>query len=411
MDLNPLENLGQAVRRASDEAASSEQTVRQAKERALANWNKRAAKAKRRAIFILAFATVLVAFALIRPKPESAITYSVGAQESTGTLGAWIAAESNAIPLHFSEGTLVTIEPGARARVTGTNAHGATMLVERGRAHAKVVHLGQTTSWLVHAGPFDVKIVGTEFDVAWDPTREVFDIRVNEGKVIVKGPLLDEGRAVSKSEILRVDIQHKSSEVRADNLDPEITANAAANDPNPTTIEIPREKSHQSLPEPNPVVPIVKPLAIPKWQKLAAEGKHREALEAAENAGFDHILATSPAPILLDLADEARFAGSPKRARQALLRARELGARGRSAFLMGKLAADADHAPTDAITWFQRYLEESPSGGLAEQALGRIAELEDRRGNREAARKAAQSYLQRYPGGAYETLARRVVEP
>jgi len=411
MDLNSFEKLGQTVRQASDEAASPEKTVQQAKERALANWKRRSPNNKRRAAFIVAFATLLLVLAFVRPKTEPAITYSVGAQESTGTLGAWIAAESNAIPLRFSEGTLVTIEPGARARVTGTNAHGATMLVERGRAHAKVVHLGQTTSWLVHAGPFDVKVVGTEFDVAWDPTREVFDIRVTEGKVVVKGPLLDEGRAVSKSENLRVDMQRKTSEVRAENPESRITTNATPDEPKPEVSDVLPAKPQDVAPEPIAPIAVEKPLAVPAWQRFAAAGKHREALEAAEHSGFDHILATSPAPILLELADAARFAGSPARARQALLRARELGARGRSAFLLGKLAADSERAPADAINWFQKYLEESATGGLAEQALGRIVELEDRLGHREAAQKAAQSYLQRYPGGAYETLARRVVEP
>ncbi|HMY20690.1 MAG TPA: hypothetical protein PKA58_30405, partial [Polyangium sp.] len=152
-------------------------------------------------------------------------------------------------------------------------------------------------------------------------------------------------------------------------------------------------------------------LTIPAWQKLAAAGKHKEALEAAEQAGFDNIVATASIPVLLELADEARYAGAAGRARQALVRARELGAKGRTAFLMGKLAADHDHASGEAITWFQRYLEESPAGGLAEQALGRIVEMHDRQGHRDEAIKAAQSYLQRYPGGAYETLARRVVEP
>lgn len=411
MDLNSLEKLGQAVRRASDESASPQKTVLQAKERALANWKPRSSMNKRRVAFVVAFATLLVTLAFVRPKTKPAITYSVGSQESAGTLGAWIAAESNAIPLRFSEGTLVTIEPGARARVTGTNAHGATMLVERGRAHAKVVHLGQTTSWLVHAGPFDVKVVGTEFDVAWDPTKEVFDIRVTEGKVIVKGPLLDEGRAVSKSEVLRVDMQHKSSELRTENPHPQVTTNSVPDEPKATTADVLPEKLQEVAPTPAITTAVEKPLSIPTWQKLATAGKHREALEAAERSGFDHILATSPAPILLELADAARFAGSPARARQALIRARELGARGRSAFLLGKLAADSERAPADAITWFQRYLEESPTGGLAEQALGRIVELEDRLGHRETAQKAAQSYLQRYPGGAYETLARRVVQP
>ncbi|HRI71214.1 MAG TPA: tetratricopeptide repeat protein, partial [Polyangium sp.] len=358
-------------------------------------------------------AVAVLALVFVRQsRVDPAITYSVGPEASEGTIGAWIAAGSGAIPLRFSEGTAVTLEPGSRARVTGTNAHGATMLVERGHAHAKVVHVGQTTSWLVHAGPFDVNVVGTEFDVAWDPTLEVFDLRVTEGKVVVRGPLLDTGRAISANEVLRVDVHHQASEMRTNKADAPQFGATTPPSAAPTNQEEPSKKTvNIENVAPTPVVSAEKPLATPAWQKLAAAGKHREALEAAEQAGFETILANSSASALLDLADEARFAGSPGRAKQALLRAREMGARGRSAFLLGKLAADHDRAPADALTWFQRYLEESPSGGLAEQAWGRIVEIEDKLGHVDEARKAAQSYLQRYPGGAYETLARRVVEP
>lgn len=410
MDLKPLEILGREVGRASDEAALPEATISRAKEKALAKWNRRSAISKPRVAFVAAFAAAVIGLVFLRQtKGEPAITYSVGPEGSAGVLGAWIAAGPNSIPVRFSEGTLVTLDPGARARVTGSDSHGATMLVERGRAHAKVVHVGQTTSWLVHAGPFDVKVVGTEFDVAWDPTREVFDIRVKEGRVVVQGPLLDGGRPVSTSEVLSVDVHNKSSSMRTE------VANAPqADEKAPKLTSEPTEEDavkQAGSANPAPAVPLEKPIPVPQWQKLAAAGKHKEALEAAEQAGFENILANSPAYIILELADEARFAGSPKRARQALLRARELGARGRTAYLVGKLAAEHDHAPAEAITWFKQYLEESPSGGLSEQALGRIVELEQQSGHQEEARKAAQTYLQRYPGGAYETLARRVMEP
>lgn len=412
MDLNPLEKLGQTVRRASDESATPEETVSRAKERALASWPRKSWFVPRPlALVAIAAAAFAGWIAIRRPAVEASITYSVGPADMQGVPGTWIAAGTQAMPLRFSEGTLVTLEPGARARVTGTNAHGATMLVERGKAHAKVVHQGASTSWLVHAGPFDVNVVGTEFDVAWDPTHEIFDIRVSEGKVIVRGPLLDAGRAVSTSEVLHVDVHHKTSEVRMDSAETIPVATTPPPETHDSTPDDSQSKGDGVPADPGPVVSSEKPVVVPTWQKLAAAGKHKEALEAAEQAGFEQILGNASVPVLLQLADEARFAGAHARARQALVRARELGARGRSAFLLGKIAADHDHAPADAIAWFQRYLDESPSGGLAEQALGRIVEIEDKLGHREPARKAAESYLQRYPGGAYETLARRVVEP
>lgn len=409
MDMTPLEKLGLSVRRASDEEAATETILHDAKEQALAKWNRRSGITKPRVALVVAFAVFIAAAIFLRVSgKDKPITYAVGPGDSPSALGVWIAAGSNAVPLRFSEGTQVTLEPGARARVTDTNAHGATMLVERGHAHAKVVHVEQTTSWLLHAGPFDVNVVGTEFDVSWDPTHEVFDLRVSEGKVIVRGPLLHDGRAVSASESLRVDVHHQSSETRTE----------SATNPTPVKgtpdVHVPTTEDGQTKAENAPPLPVVsseKPLTIPLWQKLAAAGKHKEALDAAEQAGFDHILDTASIPVLLELADEARYAGSVTRAREALIRARVMGAKGRTAFMLGKLAADHEHAPAVALSWFLRYLDESPSGGLAEQALGRIVELHHHLGHRDDAAKAAQSYLQRYPGGAYETLARRVVDP
>jgi transmembrane sensor len=416
MDLTPVEKLGQEVRQASDEAAAPKATVARAKQAALAGWKRDPVAWRRRIAWVTALAALaLVVIVALLPAQKTTITYLVGTEETAGTLGAWIAAGDRATPVRFSEGTLMTLEPGARVRVTGADAHGATMLVERGKAHAKVVHVGESTSWLVHAGPFDIKVVGTEFDVAWDPTSEVLDIRVTEGKVIVRGPLLDEGRALSTSEVLRVDVHAKKSEVRVES--------AAQDSRERTAVDKPMGESHP--PDDNPPAPPAenavavapsadssdKPALLPAWRSLAAAGRHREAMEAAEQLGFENIVANSPASVLLELADEARFAGSHARARQALLRARELGAGGRSAFLLGKIAADHDHAPAEAVMWFERYLEESPSGGLAEQALGRIIEIEQQRGRTVHARKMAELYLQRHPGGAYETLARRLVQP
>jgi transmembrane sensor len=416
MDLTPLEKFGQEVRRASDEAATPEITVDRAKQAALAGWKRDPSAWMRRFALVAALAVVMiVVIVAFLPAQKKTITYSVDTKETPGALGAWIAASDRATPVHFSEGTLMTLEPGTRARVTSADAHGAIMLVERGKAHAKVVHVGESTSWLVHAGPFDIKVVGTEFDVAWDPTSEVLDIRVTEGKVIVRGPLLEEGRALSASEVLRVDVQGKKSEMRVEPAAQDSHERSAVDKPlgdHPSSTDnLPAPPAENAAAVAPSADSSDKPAPLPAWRSHAAAGRHREAMEAAEQLGFDNIIATSPAPVLLELADEARFAGSHARARQALLRARELGARGRSAFLLGKIAADHDRAPGEAVTWFERYLEESPSGGLAEQALGRIIEIEQQRGHTVRARKSAELYLQRHPGGAYETLARRLVQP
>jgi hypothetical protein len=141
------------------------------------------------------------------------------------------------------------------------------------------------------------------------------------------------------------------------------------------------------------------------------KGRYRDAFAAAEASGFGGEIERAPAGDLMMLADAARFSGSPARAREALLAARRrFGARGQSAFLLGKIAADQQGSPGDAVAWFETYLREEPGGPLAEQALGRILDL-SRRGSPEAGKRAAERYLARYPDGSYAALARSLSGP
>jgi transmembrane sensor len=146
----------------------------------------------------------------------------------------------------------------------------------------------------------------------------------------------------------------------------------------------------------------------PSWKALASSGKHKEAMDAAEAAGFSAEVARASASELLALSDAARFAGRPARAKEALLAMRKrFGARGQSAFLLGKISADQLRSPGEAAVWFETYLQEEPGGALAEQALGRLMELRKRDAG--AARLVAERYLARYPTGAYAKLARSLV--
>jgi tetratricopeptide (TPR) repeat protein len=267
----------------------------------------------------------------------------------------------------------------------------------------------------VQAGPFEIAVVGTELDVTWDPAREVLDVTLIEGRVFVSGPLLGGRRALSAGERLRVDVQGQRSEVglAAGPLDERLSA-AQPSEPNPGEAASPSPAANAEAASSKPASqtePGTPGERAPAWRVLAADGRHREAMEAAEREGFERVLDAAPAPALLELADSARYAGRFQRARDALLRARRLGARGRSAFLLGKIAADHLGAPGDAIAWFQTYLTEEPAGGLAEQALGRLIDLQRRVGDAAGARRAAEEYLRRYPKGAYTSLAEVTAAP
>jgi TolA-binding protein len=144
-----------------------------------------------------------------------------------------------------------------------------------------------------------------------------------------------------------------------------------------------------------------------------AKGNLREAYAAAEGAGFDAECAAASPRELLDLADCALLAGRADRAGSALLTLRRRypgsAAATSAAYKLGKVAFDQRGALGDARTWFDVYLREAPSGGLAREALGRLVEIEYRTGNTPAARQRAGQYLEQYPNGPHAELARRVL--
>ncbi|WP_159397855.1 FecR domain-containing protein [Sorangium cellulosum] len=411
------------VRSASDAGALPAERLHATRRRALVTWKAtRGRRPARRLVAAFATAALLAAGLLLLPR-RPALTYVVGPGAAAGQLGTWIAAEREETPLRFSEGTVVTLASGSRARVTQADAEGASLLLERGAVRARVVHASPSTRWSVHAGPFKVAVVGTEFDLAWDPDRDRLDVALHEGRVVVSGPLLGDGRTLVPGERLHVSISENRSELSRGELvetppsaaaiSPAVTSPAMAGPPPAASEAGPAAAAPQPAPPPAPPAHERQreAMAAPGWRPFVAQGRYREAMAAVEREGFERVLAGASASDLLELADAARHSGEFQRARAALLRARRLGARGRSAFVLGKLAADHLGVPGDAIPWFQTYLDEEPGGGLAEQALGRLIELRQRRGDAAGARAAAALYLQRHPGGAYTSLAQAVAAP
>ena len=90
--------------------------------------------------------------------------------------------------VRFSDGTVVTLGAGSRARVVATGTDGAQLRLEDGHAHLSVVHR-RHTRWAVEAGPFVVQVTGTTFDVRWSAGEGVLHVRLLAGVVTVRGPL------------------------------------------------------------------------------------------------------------------------------------------------------------------------------------------------------------------------------
>ena len=435
--MRPYEELLRDVGRQSDEEtqASARTTARSAANEAVARWEAQRSRSWRvpatRAVFAFAAAAALavVLFVVTKGRSSDALSFMVGDAGEHGKVGAWMASPPAGLPLRFSEGTQIVLQAGASARVTHADAHGADLLLERGALRANVVHRDEATGWMVHAGPFEIHIVGTSFDTSWDPAEGALDVGVTEGRVIVTGPLLDEGRAVASEERLRISLKSSRFEMTKTATpftvpsDSPKAAGGAANEDAPPTIAPTADPQAPKLPEApagsttsaasGNAAPhasgSASGVAVNGWRDLARAGQHKAALDAAMSLGFGRVLGESSGADLLLLADSARYAGDSGHAKQALVAARGRGEKGRTAFLLGKIAADSSGAPGEAAQWFEAYLAEAPGGALAEQALGRLIELYRRTGRTGEARSAATNYIEKYPGGGYAGAARSVL--
>ncbi|MEZ4301663.1 MAG: FecR domain-containing protein [Polyangiaceae bacterium] len=416
---NRLQKLGAAVAEVSDRTADPA-TLPNARRRFLSSSD--IAEPRRSLgpllggyrVPLIAFAGLACAalIALFLWRRDPALSFSVGGSHEPGSVGQWVAPEAEApLDVRFSEGTVVTLTPGARMRVTDTSTTGATLLIERGAIHAAITHRDSDTRWSVRAGPFEVRVTGTAFDARWDPATETFDLSMLEGSVIVSGPRLPSGRVVVAGEQLVVSTT--KMELRAG-----AAPTAAKSDPvadAPLAPSAPSPAPCVSPDTPSPVASAASssraadaPRADGSWKALAQAGKYKEAIAAAEAAGFAGEMSRASSTELRTLADVARFGGRPALAKTALLSLRKrFGARGGSAFLLGKISADQLRSPGEAAMWFDTYLQEEPGGPLAEQALGRLMEIRKR--DTGAARLLAERYLARYPNGAYAALARSLV--
>ncbi len=405
-----LEKLGATVRTASDQAADVPATLAAARARFL-----RAVPGSRsrgRPGLLLGLAAALctlaalvwVAAASVRGAP-AALAFTVGAEARPGVVGEWVSAEGEQLGVRFSDGSAVTLAPQSRARIAGTAANGADLVLEQGVLDAEVVHR-EHAAWSLRGGPYSVRVTGTRFTLSWDPAAERLEVALQEGSVSVSGPHLPEGRAVVAGERLLVEVRTgemllwRADQARAAPLASESSSSAP---PDPTASASGRDADDAECPC-SPSASAAPPAE--DWRARLARGDSRGAVAALERVGVGEATRSATAAELWQLADAARFAGRPDVATAALsaLRSRH-GARGSTAFLLGKIAADQRGAPAEAVRWFDVYLAEAPNGPLAEEALGRLMTLQ-RRSNPPAAATAAKKYLARYPNGAYSGLAR-----
>lgn len=347
----------------------------------------------------MAAAMLVAAFAAWRAD-HRALTFVIGGKAESGAVGAFLAAPpTGELPLSFSDGTRIGIAAGARARVAEVTSRGARLLLESGVVSANVVHR-DGTRWLVDAGPFEVKVTGTRFDVAWQPAEQAIVVTLHEGSVVVSGCGLADGQRVSAGQQL-----HASCKLGTATLGP-ITAEAL-----PVPSGTPAALPLTALAEPTTTAASSLPDAPrPAPALFASASASSSAFPSASSSAVASALPS--ASDLLARANADRYAGRFDAATEALetVRRRFGGseASATAAFELGRIAFDRHHDFAAAGDWFDTYLRERPSGALAREALGRAIESRHRAGDSARAAKLATRYLATYPDGPHATLAGRL---
>jgi hypothetical protein len=345
------------------------------------------------------------------------ITFAHGPNRAPGAISEYmISPPSEEIPLYFSDGSVVTLAPAARARVERTTANGAVLLVEAGQLSANVVHRSES-DWRFLAGPYSVHVTGTAFVLAWQPAG-VLDIDMKSGVVVVTGPGIDSGVEVRDHRRFVAPNTRVSADPNAPAvaLLPSVTRGAeepAIRVPAPSAqVAKPAQESVRIEGDTRRSAPSTEPNE--SWTSLVARGEYSRVLALANARGIDATLASGTLDDLGALADAARFSGDRSVAERSLseVRSRFSGTprAQSSAFLLGRIADDAGDARS-AVSWYERYLNEAPGGSLAADASGRRMLALRRLNESEKARRAALEYLERFPTGPHANIARDIVGP
>jgi hypothetical protein len=357
-------------------------------------------------------AAVCVAAALLLFFRTRSLTFEADGAELSGKYVS--APAAHAAKLRFSDDSTVVATPGTRLRVEETNPRGARVLLERGETSVHVVH-ASSTAWTFGAGPFEVRVTGTRFDLIWEPAEETCELKLHEGSVEVSGPTGSGPVVVRAGQRFRGDATRRTMEV----LDLEASAGKPASTEPPTSMP-PLPSSMAPLPAPEsqatgstalPNKPAPSEARAPSWSERIAKGQFGEIVSEAQARGIPSCLSACSAPDLRALSDAARYTGNTDVAERALLSMRQRfpGAQGsEAAFLLGRLHEKRGmHALS--LTHYDSYLREAPSGPFAAEALaGKLRAVKATQGQN-AAVPLAREYLRRFPKGVHVRTAREIL--
>jgi len=347
--------------------------------------------------------------------PDEVLSYRVGGGPSLRQ-GELVeeAPDGGGTAVEFSDGTRMRMGPRARGRIADLDRRGGRVTLYQGRAHVDVQHR-QNARGLFQAVPFEVRVHGTAFSMAWDAAGEHFDLRMESGVVSVTGPISGGEIVLRAGETLSVGLGDKGEsggDGRAATTGQEpspSTATAGGPVDEPRGPSAPVAGSSASASDRQAVMTTSERLPPRQWQADLAAGRAALVVADAQRRGLARVLASAEGDDLAALADAARFIGRDELARRALLaqRRRFPGSprAAEAAFLLGRLEDESAAGASRALSWYERYLKEAARGRYVSEALGRKMTDLERTSRGQEALAIASDYLRRFPTGSYAHAA------
>jgi len=321
------------------------------------------------------------------------------------TEGSNLNAGEKPADLAFSDGSRIAVSPHTTLSVDLLGKRAALTRLVDGRLHV-AVHHEEDTNYRFLAGPYEVQVVGTEFDLEWHAKADGLTLVMQSGEVRVLGD--GTPRRVRGGQTLHLPITREAApEAQRVALAPIQAAPSA-----PGVAELAAANRDAKL---SPKLSsVVARSGEADWNALLNAGQFAAIVRDADARGGERLLESASAADLKVLALAARYTG-----RRALsmhtwqsLRARYPGEAQNqgAAFFLGR-GYEEQGDVTEALRWLGRYLAESPGGAYASEALGRRLLLLSKSGQKSESQSVARTYLDRYPRGAYAKSAQLVLQP
>jgi len=310
------------------------------------------------------------------------------------------------IPL--SDGSRIRLSPGARIEPLESSGTTFSAIVTQGHVDFEV-RPGGPRHWVIECGLATVEVIGTSFSCDRGPGR--LRLVVHHGAVLVRGERVpDRARRLLAGESLELaEDARLPTPASADTLafpalpEPASASGSLAAEPLADVAkgEAVRARGRQA--------------AAVGWRDLARRGRHGEAFSALGTEGLRRESKHLGVNDLFALSDVARLSGHPADAVVPLERiVTDFANDARAplaAFALGRLELDSLGQAQAAATAFRKALALGIPSGLREDVRARLVEAYARSGDADAARRAADAYVDEFPRGRHVQAIRGWLRP